>query len=407
LPYARTRCTNRETGRIPPITTKRFNDRADIGMNDDAADLPFLLERIRQRPFSKPFIGPEALARDHGTAITARIGANESPFGPSPHAISAYHEAIGEVWKYPDPDSRDLREAIASLYGLAASNVVVGEGIDGLLGAACALCLDTGQTAVTSLGAYPTFTFLAELTGATLVRVPYRDDREDLMALAEAASHHNPGIVYLANPDNPMGLAWPAADVVDFRKSLPETCLLLLDEAYAETASDCAKPASADLLGQPNLLRLRTFSKAYGLAGARIGYALGAPSLIRQFEKVRNHYGINRPAQAAALAAIRDQDYLADVVSRISAGREQIAAIASRNGLKPLPSAANFVAVDCLGDGALARRILQELLQLGVFVRMPAVPPLDRCIRVSVGTAQELAVLEEALPVALSRARQS
>jgi histidinol-phosphate aminotransferase len=153
------------------------------------------------------------------------------------------------------------------------------------------------------------------------------------------------------------------------------------------------------------VLRLRTFSKAYGLAGARIGYALGERVLISTFDKVRNHYGINRVGQIGALAALQDQAYLAQSVSAIAKARTRIAEIARSNGLKPLPSAANFVAVDCGEDGAFAKRVLDAVLERDVFIRRPVVSPLDRCIRISCGRDADLDVLAEVLPDALASVR--
>src|SRR5262249_34914613 len=153
-----------------------------------------------------------------------------------------------------------------------------------------------------------------------------------------------------------------------------------LDEAYCDTA-----PATELLpldIANAQVLRIRTFSKAYGLAGARIGYCIGEASLIRQFEKIRNHYGINRVGQIGALAALGDQDYLADAVAHIARARVRIGEIAIGNGLRPLASAANFVAIDCGRDTAFAKRVLDNLIAADVFVRMPSVAPLNRCIRV-------------------------
>jgi histidinol-phosphate aminotransferase len=180
--------------------------------------------------------------------------------------------------------------------------------------------------------------------------------------------------------------------------------LLCIDEAYCELA-----PAGELLpidVGNAQVLRMRGFSKAYGLAGARIGYCLGEAALIRQFEKIRNHYGINRVGQLGALAALEDQAYLADAVARIVRARDKLAAIAVANGLRPLPSAANFVAIDCGGDAAYAKRVLDALLERDVFVRMPSAAPLNRCIRVSCGRDEDLAVFAEALPAALAAARR-
>jgi histidinol-phosphate aminotransferase len=142
------------------------------------------------------------------------------------------------------------------------------------------------------------------------------------------------------------------------------------------------------------------------MAGARIGYAIGEAGLIKSFDKIRNHFGITRIAQAGALASLQDPAHITGVVGKVAAARERIAAIARASGLKPLPSAANFVAIDCGRDGAFARRVLSELIARDVFVRMPGVSPLDRCIRVSAGLPSDLDVFAEALPQALRAAAE-
>jgi histidinol-phosphate aminotransferase len=153
------------------------------------------------------------------------------------------------------------------------------------------------------------------------------------------------------------------------------------------------------------VIRFRTFSKAYGLAGLRVAYAIGEKDVIKSFDKVRNHFGVNKLAQVAALAALTDQAYLHDVIAKVKAARERIATIARDNGLVPLPSATNFVTIDCGRDGDFARRLLEELGQRNVFVRMPGVAPLNRCIRISAGPKPELDLLARVLPDALAAAR--
>lgn len=366
---------------------------------------PPLTRIVRELPKLVPFVGPEAQERARGRAFIARLGANESLFGPSPAAIRAMAEAVAETWKYSDPESHDLREAVARHHGVGPDNVVIGEGIDGLLGLAVKIAAEPGQVVVTSDGAYPTFNFHVAAQGAELVKVPYRADREDLDALLAAARRRNAAVLYVSNPDNPMGSWWPAEDIARLIAGLPDGVLLLLDEAYCDTA-----PTGAILpvdVSHPQVLRLRTFSKAYGLAGARIGYALGDRDLVAVFDKVRNHYGINRVGQVGALAALGDQSYLTEATAQISRARETIGGIARSNGLDPLPSAANFVTIDCGEDGSFARNVLDGLLARDVFARKPGVSPLDRCIRISCGRDEDLAVLAAALPDALAAARRT
>ena len=364
---------------------------------------PLVRTSIAALPATVPFTGPEALQRASGKRFRARLGANESVFGPSPKAIAVMREAAAESWMYADPESYELRTAIARLMGLGSDNVVVGEGIDGLLGLTLQVVLDPGATVVTSDGAYPTFNFHVAMHGGRLVRVPYRDDREDLGALLDTARREKARVLYVSNPDNPMGSWWPADDIQRLMDGVPDDMLLILDEAYGDTAPAGTLPPID--VTRRNVLRYRTLSKAYGLAGARIGYCYGPAELIREFEKVRNHYGLSRTSQLGALAALADQEYLAEAVGKIARARDRIAAIARANGLVPLSSATNFVAIDCGRDGAFAKRVLDGVLARGVFIRMPGVAPLNRCIRVSCGSDANRDLFAEALAGSLGDVR--
>jgi histidinol-phosphate aminotransferase len=357
---------------------------------------------IETLPSSVPFVGPEALERRTGTAFRARLGANESVFGPSPKVIDAMRAAAPEMWRYCDPENHDLRQVLARHLGVAPSNVMAGEGIDGLFGYAVRLFVEPGVTVATSRGAYPTFNFHVQGYGGRLVMAAYVADREDPASLLDLARREGARLIYFANPDNPMG-GWWEADAVDrMIAGLPDGALLMLDEAYGEFAPPGTLPALD--VENPNVLRFRTFSKAYGLAGMRLGYCIGHERVISAFDKIRNHFGITRMGQAAGLAALADQDYLNQVVREVATAREEIARIAHSLGLTPLPSAANFVAIDLRRDGAYARRVLEALAAAGVFVRMPGVEPLNRCIRVTAGTAEDLRVLAAELPGALKSA---
>lgn len=363
---------------------------------------PPLTPVVSRLPDTIPFVAPEAIERNTGARFRARVGANESGFGPSPRVVSAMQAAAGEMWKYCDPENHDLRHAIAARLGIGPANVAIGEGIDGLQSLAARLYLQPGETVLTSLGAYPTFNYHAAVCGASLVAVPYAADREDLEALLETARRDRPRIVYFCNPDNPMGTWWPASDVAAFAAALPAETMLLLDEAYGETAPDGVLPELP--IDQPNVLRFRTFSKTYGLAGLRAGYVFGSPETIAAFNRIRNHFGVNRMAQVAALAAIADQDWLAEVVLRNEKARQRLYRIADDVGLSATRSATNFVAIDTGGDGAFAMRVLKALEARGVFVRKPMAPGLDRCIRITTAPDDRLDVVAEELPRALKDA---
>jgi len=184
---------------------------------------------------------------------------------------------------------------------------------------------------------------------------------------------------------------------------MPPSCVLILDEAYIETAPDGTAPAlDTDI---PNILRMRTFSKAYGMAGARVGYAIGHADLIKSFNKIRNHFGVNKIAQLGAEAALADQTYLHDVIQRTNAARERLSQIARSNGLVAIPSATNFVTIDCGRDGDFARAVLADMVANGIFLRMPFVSPQDRCIRVSCGGSEDISAFETQLSATLSKLR--
>lgn len=353
-------------------------------------------------PSTVPFVGPETQERQRGAPFTARLGANENMFGPSPLAIQAMAAAAGDIWMYGDPENHDLRHALADHHGVTPDHIVVGEGIDGLLGYLVRLLIGPGDPVVTSDGAYPTFNYHVAGYGGTLHTVPYVDDHEDPASLFAKASEVGAKLVYLANPDNPMGSCHNGADLLTAMDHLPGDCLLVLDEAYVECApAGTAVPVDPD---DPRLIRMRTFSKAYGMAGARVGYGLAAPQLVASFNKVRNHFGMNRAAQAGALAALNDQDWLTQVQTRIESARHRIGQIASDNGLTALSSATNFVAIDCGRDGNFAKAILDDLVAKGIFVRMPFAAPQNRCIRVSCGTEAAMDAFAAALPGAIRSA---
>ncbi|EKE73466.1 histidinol-phosphate aminotransferase [Celeribacter baekdonensis B30] len=354
-------------------------------------------------PATVPFVAPERMEELRGAPFDARLGANELSFGPSPKALEAMAQSLSGVWTYGEPENRDLRLAIAARHGITPESVTVGEGIDGLLGNLVRLYVGPGETVVTSAGSYPTFNYHVAGFGGALHTVPYKNDHEDPEALISKAREVGAKLVYLSNPNNPMGSVHSAQTVQDMIEAVPEGCLMILDEAYSEFAPESTRPA-IDVTDR-RVIRFRTFSKAYGMAGARIGYGIAHPVVATAFDKIRNHFGVNRIAQAGALAAFEDRDYLSETLGKVALGRAKIIQIAQDNGLTSLPSATNFVAVDCGQDGTFARAILTALAARGVFVRMPGIAPLDRCIRISVGRPEELEVLAARLPLALADAR--
>lgn len=341
---------------------------------------------IKKLPASTPFVGPETLERQSGKVFKARIGANESAFGMSPLAIDAMRRAIAESHYYADPESYELREALADKHNVDIDEICVDAGIDSLLGLTVRMLLEPEQNVVTSHGAYPTLNYHAAGFGANLVTVPYKNYHEDPEALIAAATEHQAKLVYLSNPDNPMGTWHGESTITQMINGVPDNCVFALDEAYIEFAD---KPIAPPIdTSNPQVIRYRTFSKAYGMAGQRIGYVIAHKDLITGFNKIRNHFGINRIAQQGAMASVQDQNFLHKVRLAVGAARERVTGFADTHGLTALPSSTNFVAVD-LGSTEAAQEMITALGKRQVFMRMPGVAPLNRFIRVGLGTDKE------------------
>lgn len=348
---------------------------------------------IEAIPSTTPFVGPEQLMRETGHHGLLRLGANESAFGPSPRAVAAMAAELERLSWYGDPESLDLRDALADKHGCPPEQIVVGSGIDDLMGLAVRAFVGAQSVAVTSLGTYPTFNYHVIGYGGQLVRVPYCDNgTPDLDALVAQARHTRAAIVYLANPDNPSGRFIPRREVAEFYRTLPDDSLLLLDEAYADFVDE---GALLDPSFEDRLIRMRTFSKAYGMAGARIGYALTTARNVETFQKIRLHYGINRNAQVGALASLGDDAFRQRVIAQTAEAREEYYALARSLGLGYLESHANFVCID-LGTPDRATNVMDELLRRAVWIRKPGAPPLDRYVRVSAGTAPMRAAFADA-----------
>ena len=359
--------------------------------------------RIRDVPATTPFVAPEELARRVGLTSLVRLGANESAFGPSPRALAAMRDSLALTSYYGDPESHELRTALAARHACSVENVLVGAGIDDLLGLIVRTYAKHGDVALMSHGSYATFAYHVVGYGLTLATVPPHDDGSvDLDALATAARERRPKIVYLANPDNPSGTFAARDDVARFRAALPPASLFVLDEAYADFVTpDALLPDELDA----QTIRLRTFSKAYGMAGARIAYAIAPAEAIATFQKIRLHFGVSRTAQAGALAALDDDAFIAGVVAEVARGRDEYRALAAGYGLRILPSHTNFVCIE-VGTREQAEAMVHGLLERGVFVRKPGTPPIDGFIRVTVGTAGERSIFAEAFGAVLDTLRE-
>ena len=310
-----------------------------------------------------------------------------APSAPRRKRSPTINAGAARISWYCDPEGFALREALAKHHGVARENIGLGIGADDILSLAVRSVIDPGDPVVMSHGAYPTFAFHVNGFGGKFVTPAYRDFKNDPAALGEAAAKSHARMVYLSNPDNPTGSWVSAEEQLAILKLLAPGAVLVLDEAYSDFAPTGSLPAIDP--EDERVIRVRTFSKAHGMAGARVGYAIASKTIIATFDKIRHHFGVSRLSQEAALASLGDQAFIADVVRQVGDGRRDYAALAESLGLKALPSSTNFVAID-MGNGDRARATLAKLLEdEGVFLRMPGVAPLDRLIRVTVGTPPE------------------
>lgn len=369
-------------------------------LENDQTGHPRFSSIIGALPPSIPFVAPEALERARGTKLHLRLGANESAFGVSPLAVTAMRAAAIQSHWYGDPENHDLRVALATSLCVGVDNLVVGNGIDGLLGYVVRAIVDPGDAVVTSHGTYPTFNYHVAAYGGIVHAVPYLGDRPNLDAMLESVIRTQARLVYLANPDNPSGSWHQVSDIARFVSDLPDNCTLVLDEAYFEF-SRAATILPVDI-SRRSVVRVRTFSKAHGMAGARIGYAIAHSDFIATLGKFRNQFEVSRVSQAGALASLADADFVRGVIRSVEDGRREYETLASALGCSFIPSATNFVCFD-VGGVDRARAIVAALLERGVFIRMPGAPPLNRCIRVTVGTPQERAEFADILREVMSQ----
>jgi histidinol-phosphate aminotransferase len=343
------------------------------------------------------------LAREIGMdeADIVKLASNENPLGPSPKAIAAMQAVLPELALYPDGNGFTLKDAIARRFGVTREQIVLGNGSNDVLELAARTFLSPGTSAVFSKHAFAVYPLVTLATGATPIEVPAKDFGTDLPALA-AAVRTDTRMLFVANPNNPTGTFLPLDVIHTWLKSIPSQVLVVLDEAYGEyLAPELAGNSPAWLKDFPNLLISRTLSKAYGLAGLRVGFGLASPAVIDLMNRVRQPFNVNALAQAAAAAALFDDDFIAESRRVNSAGLAQLTEGFKARGLSFIPSWGNFVAVKV---GA-ADTLFKSLLSQGVIVRPVAGYGMPEYLRISIGTQEQNARFLLALDVALKLAK--
>jgi histidinol-phosphate aminotransferase len=341
----------------------------------------------------------EEVQRELGLDRVVKLASNEGPFPPFPAALAAIERAARDLNRYPDGGSWALRAALAERHGVSFDEVIVGAGADGVIDLVSQAALDPGDEIVCGWPSFPSYVLDAAKLGATSVKVPLRDHAYDLDAVLDAVGPRTK-IVYVCHPNNPTGTANGRDELAAFLERLPEHVLTVLDQAYFEYIDD---PDYADCIAEHfaagrRVIVLRTFSKIYGLAGLRIGYAVAPPDVAAATSKVRRAFDVSAVAQVAALASLGDEEEIARRRAENAGGRARLDAALRAYGLDAVPSLGNFVYAE-VGDG---RAVFEQLLRLGVIVRPLAGFGAPNAIRVSVGTAEENEVFAAALGHVLS-----
>lgn len=360
-------------------------------INQAAPGLASLQPYVPGKPLSE-------LERELGISGSIKLASNENPLGPSPQVRAALEAQISDLSRYPDGGAYELRRALAVHHGVDAACVTVGNGSNDVLDMVARVFLWSGRESLFSQYAFAVYPISSMAVGATLRIVPAVDYGHDLVAMRAMATERT-GVVWIANPNNPTGTHLGKSALRQFIESLPPQLIVVVDEAYFEYANDDDFPDASQWLGDfPNLIVTRTFSKAYGLAALRVGYGLSHPDIADLLNRVRQPFNVDSFAQAAALAALEDQDHLRRSVEVNEQGMRQLVAGIERLGLEYIPSAGNFLTIDL---GRAAGPVDQALLRLGVVTRPVANYGLLNHLRVSIGLADEnsrfLTALEQVL----------
>ncbi len=360
--------------------------------------------RIKAVPLVPPYIESlrpyeagrtiESVRKQYGLTRIAKLASNENPLGVSPKAVEAMVNVVGGLNIYPN-GGLDLREVLASAYDVKVENVIAGSGSEGIMSNIIRAFLCDEDEVLTTDAAFIGFQVLAKSRGVTYRTVPYRDWGYDLPALAEQINA-NTKIIYLANPNNPTGAIFTRHQFDEFYKHVPERVLIILDEAYFEYAKDNPRYPDSMHYRYDNVITLRTFSKVYGLAGARIGYGFAHEELIRNLLKVKLPFEPSSTAQAAGIAALADQEFLHRSLELNARGLRYLTGGLTSLGLTVVPSQANFV-MTVLPTEQDASRIFEELLAQGVVVRPLKAFGLPHCLRISTGTDDDNRLCVEAL----------
>ena len=336
----------------------------------------------------------DQLQRELGLDRMVKLASNEGAFGPLPAAVAAFEACAGTLNRYPDGGGVRLREELARRHGVPVEQVVLGNGADELIRLCAVATLDAGDRAVLPWPSFPSYVVSAASAGAEPVAVPLYRRRLDVDRLLSEA-HYGAKLVYLPNPNNPTGVLLDRADVRRFLDAAPPDLLVVIDEAYAEYADPEPEGPAIVREGRERVCVLRTFSKVYGLAALRIGYALASPAIADALDRVRPIFNVNQPAQEAALASLHEQHAIGGRVDHARRARVTLADALAAAGLDPEPSQTNFVYADVPGGDSVG--LADRLLRSGFIVRELTGFGAPGAIRVTAGTDEENELFAAAL----------
>lgn len=348
-------------------------------------------------PVYQPGKPVEDVKRELGLTEVVKLASNENPFGASQKAMEAIRRELENISIYPDGAAVELTAAVARHHKVNTDQILFSAGLDEMIALICRAFLRPGDETVMADSTFPQYRHNAVIENAAVIEVPMKDGTHDLEAMLAKVTERT-RIVWICNPNNPTGTMVTRDELEAFMAKVPASVMVVLDEAYFEYADDPAYPNGLELLPRyPNLLVLRTFSKAYGLASLRIGYAIGEPSILRSINQVRGPFNTSRFAQAAALAALEDQDFIEKCRKNNREGIAQLKAAFSRMGLDSFPAHGNFVLVDVKRPW---QAVFDALLRKGVIVR-GGHKGYPNHVRITVGSPEEnakvISALEEVL----------
>lgn len=338
----------------------------------------------------------EEVQRELGLKEVIKLASNENCFGPSPRAVAAVRENIKNIHRYPDSNSFYLKKRLAGVLGVKEGELIFGNGSDEIICLAVRTFVDEGDEVIIAKPTFLIYEIVSQIHNAAIKQIPVTKDlKHDLKAMKEAVTGRTK-MIFIANPDNPTGTYVTKDDLDEFFKGLSGDLIVFLDEAYFEFAEYSFKdyPSGIDYLDRPGLIVARSFSKAYGLAGLRIGYGISSPEVIGYMERTREPFNVNLLAQAGALAAVEDKAFLKRTLAHVKKEKEFLYSAFRKMGLRYVPSATNFIIVDVKKD---CKEVFGELLKRGVIVRDMKAWGMDTFIRVTVGTRAENMKFIEAL----------